>query len=317
MNIIGAVDTVTKAYIRENEVFADAFNYFIYHGRQVINPQNLKELDTAEIVMPLNTKGKNTKKQLSAIQKYRDVLKAATIMMDDCGAYVLLGIENQTGVHYAMPVRNMIYDALQYGQQVADIAGQHRKEKNQLRGHNTNEFLSGFYKSDRLLPVVTLVIHFNEEIWDGPLSLSEMMEIDGNLAEFIQDYKINLIDPKKIPDDDLIKFQSSLREVLGCIKYSKDKEKLAAFINNNPRMNMDVQAARVIEAITHMSIEIQEGAEVIDMCQAIEEMVEDGKKEGRLEILMSLVQDGLLNVTEAAKRANMTLDEFEKSMNLH
>lgn len=143
------------------------------------------------------------------------------------------------------------------------------------------------------------------------------MEIDGNLAEFIQDYKINLIDPKKIPDDDLIKFQSSLREVLGCIKYSKDKEKLAAFINNNPRMNMDVQAARVIEAITHMSIEIQEGAEVIDMCQAIEEMVEDGKKEGRLEILMSLVQDGLLNVTEAAKRANMTLDEFEKSMNLH
>lgn len=317
MNIIGAIDTVTKAYIRENEVFADAFNYFIYHGRQVINPQNLKELDTAEIVMPLNTKEKNIKKQLSAIQKYRDVLKAATIMMDDCGAYVLLGIENQTGVHYAMPVRNMIYDALQYGQQVADIAGQHRKEKNQLRGHNTNEFLSGFYKSDRLLPVVTLVIHFNEEIWDGPLSLSEMMEIDGNLAEFIQDYKINLIDPKKIPDDDLIKFQSSLREVLGCIKYSKDKEKLAAFINNNPRMNMDVQAARVIEAITHMSIEIQEGAEVIDMCQAIEEMVEDGKKEGRLEILMSLVQDGLLNVTEAAKRANMTLDEFEKSMNLH
>ena len=38
------------------------------------------------------------------------------------------------------------------------------------------------------------------------------------------------------PDEELEKFQSSLREVMGCIKYSRSKEKLAAFINNNPRM---------------------------------------------------------------------------------
>ena len=34
--------------------------------------------------------------------------------------YVLLGIENQTRIHYAMPVRNIIYDALQYGKQVEE-----------------------------------------------------------------------------------------------------------------------------------------------------------------------------------------------------
>ena len=49
--IIGAADTVTKAYIRKNEVFADAFNYFMYDGRQKIQPEQLRELDSTEIAI--------------------------------------------------------------------------------------------------------------------------------------------------------------------------------------------------------------------------------------------------------------------------
>lgn len=41
---MGAADTVTKAYMRENAIFADAFNYLIYGGRRVIDPNSLKEL---------------------------------------------------------------------------------------------------------------------------------------------------------------------------------------------------------------------------------------------------------------------------------
>ena len=29
---MGKVDTVTKAYMRKNNIFADAFNYLIYDG---------------------------------------------------------------------------------------------------------------------------------------------------------------------------------------------------------------------------------------------------------------------------------------------
>ena len=56
-------------------------------------------------------------------------MKEAAIMEDGETAYVLLGIENQTEVHYAMPVRNMLYDAMQYNQQVADIAAMHKEQK--------------------------------------------------------------------------------------------------------------------------------------------------------------------------------------------
>ena len=44
------------------------------------------------------------------------------LVKDDHAAYILLGIENQQKVHYAMPVTNMIYDALQYDKQVKSVS---------------------------------------------------------------------------------------------------------------------------------------------------------------------------------------------------
>ena len=65
------------------------------------------------------------------------------------------------------------------------------------------EYLSGFLKSDKILPVITLVIHFSETEWDGAKSLHEMMEWpDVHLKEYVQDYKIQLIDPAKIKPEE-------------------------------------------------------------------------------------------------------------------
>ena len=58
----------------------------------------------------------------NSAQKHRDLLKFAAMMQDSYANYVILGVENQMEVHYAMPVRNMVYDALQYDKQVAMIA---------------------------------------------------------------------------------------------------------------------------------------------------------------------------------------------------
>lgn len=71
----------------------------------------------------------SVKNETEVQQKYRDVLKRAVIMQNKETTYLLLGIENQTDIHYAMPVRNMIYDSLQYGKQVMEIAAEHRKKK--------------------------------------------------------------------------------------------------------------------------------------------------------------------------------------------
>ena len=103
----------------------------MYDGAQMIQPDQLRELDPTEIAILFNENDtqdrQSTKKEI--IQKYRDHLKSAAIMEDGETAYVLLGIENQTDVNYAMPVRNMLYDALQYVRQVSRIADVHRSQK--------------------------------------------------------------------------------------------------------------------------------------------------------------------------------------------
>ena len=283
---MGTADIVTKEYMRENAIFADVFNYLIYGGKKVIDPAGLTEVDTATSAV-----GKK-----DALQKYRDVLKAAVIKQDEKMSYVLLGVENQTDVHYAMPVRNAIY-ALQYGKQVSDIAAGHRRSQKDYSGKTGGEYLSGFLKEDHIKPVITLVIHFGAEEWDGPLSLHEMMPIrDMEILSYVENYRIHLIDPAKLTEEELNKFSTSMREVMGYIKYSNNKEKLLDFLRTDTHKSIEMNAARVIKTITKTPIKISEEKEGIEMCQAIEELIAEseargevrGKAEGMIEMCLEM-----------------------------
>lgn len=83
-------------------------------------------------------------------------------------------------------------------------------------------------------------------------------------------------------------------------------------------MLMEVNPARVIQAITNTQIEIPENEEATDMCKAIDDMMNDSRAEGRAEgvmaTLVGLVRDGLLSVKDAAPRVNMTESNFEAEM---
>lgn len=315
---MGRKDTVTKAYMRNNSVFADAFNYLIYGGKTVVDPEKLHELDTTEIALPFVQEENGTRKE-EAVQKYRDVLKSAVIKRDNEAAYILLGIENQTDIHYAMPVRNMIYDALQYGKQVADIAARHRTKDDNTKTHNRGEYLSGFNQKDKITPVITLVLHFGAEAWDGPMSLHEMMSVqDRELLKFVPDYQLHLIDPARLNKTELEKFSTSLSAVLGYIKYSKNRKELSEFLKDHPHMEVEADAARVIKEITKTRLDIPKNAEVIDVCQAIEDMLTEraaeSKAEGKLELLAELVQNGDLTLKRAAEKAGMSVEEFKKTV---
>ena len=149
---------------------------------------------------------------------------------------------------------------------------------------------------------------------------------DPEILKYVQDYRIHLIDPSKLTEEELEKFSTSLREVLGYIKYSGDKKQLHSFTENNPRMRLDADAARVIRTVTNTPVEIREEEEEVDMCKAIEEMMEDSRQEGMqkgmqkgealgtLHTLAELVRDGLLNVKEAARRAKLSETAFEAEL---
>jgi putative transposase, yhgA-like len=272
---MGMADAVTKQYMKENTVFADAFNFLLYNGENVIQPQTLRELDTAEVVIPFTVDDKG-KKQAQAVQKYRDILKMTTVMTDDKAAYVLFGVEAQTDIHYAMPVRNVIYDALQYGRQVTEISKRNRKNSGQT-----------------------------------------MAVTDKGLLQHIPDYRIKLIDPAGIDSDEMDKFHTSLREVLSYIKYSKDADKLAEYMNHNQRMeHLEVGAAQVIKEVTNTKFQIPKGMEEVNMCEAIEVLMKrretEGITQGKLSLLKELVDDGTLTMEAAAGKVNMSVEEFKE-----
>ena len=103
-----------------------------------------------------------------------------------------------------------------------------------------------------------------------------MMDLkDERLLKFVQDYRIFLIDPYKLTANDLEKFSSSLGDVLGYIKYSKDKKALSKFLNDSKAMIMDNDAARVIRDITNTPIYVPDGKGKIDMCKAVKDMLDE------------------------------------------
>lgn len=239
-------------------MFADAFNKYLYHGRQTIKPERLRELDAAEITIPYGSGDAGVPEQ-----KYRDVLKM--MMTDGDMAYCLLGIENQSDIHYAMPVKNGLYDFMQLAHQVAETAKSHKREENDKDGDaykpSQDEYLSGFYKTDKLLPVMTLVVFYSAERWDGPLTLKEMYSVtDADIMQYMPDYKVNLIAPEKMSEGEIEEFRSSLKEVMLYIKYSKDKKKLQEVTQKNKNFrNLERQAAEVISVTTNSKLKYPEG----------------------------------------------------------
>ena len=221
---MGKKDIITKEYMEDTEVFADVFNHMIYQGEKVIEPEKLKELDTANVVIPYGADGAEV-----PYQKYRDIFKVLCAMEDENAVYLLLGVENQSKVHFAMPVKNMVYDSLGYAAQVQKAEASHRKARQEKdpkeKKPDSAEFLSGFYREDRLLPIITVVVYFGADNWAAPRSLHEMLVVqDEEILTLVPDYRINLIAPAELSEEELEHFASSFREVMQFIKASIDKK---------------------------------------------------------------------------------------------
>ena len=179
-----------------------------------------------------------------------------------------------------LPVKNMVYDALEYAGQVENSARSHREAKQWPS--TSGEYLTGFYKNDRLIPVITAVVYFGSDTWNAPRSLHEMLSIqDPELLSLVPDYRINLFSPAEIKDEELDKLQSNLKEVMLFIKYSKDKRKLQELTSQTPGFrSLELKAARVIDSITGINLRFTETEGSVNMCQAVQEMCDDARAEG-------------------------------------
>lgn len=303
---MGTKDSKAKEYLSDNTRFSEICNYVLFDGEKVIKPEDLKECDTTEVLSVFGIDRKQIVKQ-----KWRDLLKSVSVKHTGEMYVILIGAEAQTDIHYAMPVKTMIYDALNYGEQVNEAKKRHRKNKDY---RSSDEFLSGFTLDDKLTPVITITLYLGTTQWDGPRSLVEMMpQMDERILPFINDYRINLLNPLEITD--FSKFETGIRQLFELLKNASDEEKLNDLITNDETFTrVDVETVAAINLFVGTDIKYDEKEEVVNMCKAWDDHKKRGIQEGRLFEIYLSVQEGDYSAKRGAEKAEMSLDEFEKAM---
>ena len=257
---MGTKDSKAKEYLSDNMRFSEICNYVLFDGEKVIKPEDLKGCDTTEVLSVFGIDKKQIVKQ-----KWRDLLKSVSVKHTGEMYVILIGAEAQTDIHYAMPVKTMIYDALNYGEQVNEAKKRHRKNKDY---RSSDEFLSGFTLDDKLTPVITITLYLGTTQWDGPRSLAEMMpKMDERILPFINDYRINLLNPLEITD--FSKFETGLRPLFELLKNASDEEKLNDLITKDETFTkVDVETVAAINLFVGTDIKYDEKEEVVNMCKA-------------------------------------------------
>ena len=237
---MGKSNAAMKEYVGRKERFADLFNYFLFQGELVIKPEDLEPVDGESDIIIEDVKGKEQE-----IHRYRDITMRWKYGCD----FTILACENQQKVHYAMPVRNMLYDSLSYVEQIKALW----REK-QDRKVSPEEYLSKFCKEDKLFPVITVVMYYGLEEWDGSQDLYGMFQINERLQnnetfqQYISNYKINIIDVGSL--EAIERFRTDLQIVFGMVQY---------------RGNTENKLKKILANVEN------KGEEKVDMCKALDD----------------------------------------------
>ncbi|HIV12819.1 MAG TPA: Rpn family recombination-promoting nuclease/putative transposase [Candidatus Pullilachnospira stercoravium] len=204
-------DVIAKEYLQDPGRFADLLNAEWFQGNPVLGPENIRE-----------KKGRSARihrkaGRIRTAETTGDVAKEVVLK----GKIIWVMLEAQSDIHFAMPVRIANEESMRYQEQWRNLRNQHRSRKD-LKG---TEYISGFGKSDRLIPVITLILHLGSKPWEGARSLKELMDLTGwprRACEMIEDQRIHLIDVRRYPHPEV--FRTDLCCVFGFLKNSGQKE---------------------------------------------------------------------------------------------
>lgn len=225
-----------------NDIYFSAFcNAVLFNGRQLISAQNLIHYENDSAVIINDTKKVEDKK------RRRDII----VRGDIHGIYCLFGIEHQSTIDQEMVIRCGNYEMMEYLKQIK--------------------------KGEKVIPQVMIVFYTGDRKWNALLRLSDYFEIPEELKEYVNDWKIKVVDVKeintsKIKDEQTRYFIEAIQAM-----YKGNFEGLHRKI----KMNRDnLIYAAIITRSLDLIKDLPEGDE-IDMCEGMERMAEGFRSEGR------------------------------------
>ena len=171
-------DITEKLLTDIDEVFADIYNNLCFNGENIIKPDDLSSASVTTAFISNDV----TRGLISDVSK---IYKNSNLTL------ALLNIENQSTEDSDMPFRIIGYEGAKYNSQL----------------------ISG---SDARYVVATLVLNFNtKKRWSTPKSIKESLKnkYPIELDEYINDYRINVIDVAFLEKEDIKKLNSDFKAV--------------------------------------------------------------------------------------------------------
>ena len=258
-NVVGQKDILLKDYFTP-DIFADAINAILYDGKSVVTPERMRTID-------IETQHVEERDgDIRADARFRDLAKIVEV---DDAIYCLFAIEHQSVEDYTMPLRIMEYDVREYLRQVKSNKG----------------------VQVRIKPIITIVMYWKADKWNQPVSVKDMFDKDtvkwleyNGLGGYIQDYRMHLFEPGAVKEEDLEKFKTELKDVIAYVKYSKSTEALKDY-NEKYKPDLNKSTVTLINELTNSKYVFIEGKERLDMCEAFEGLIEEGRAKGKAEEL--------------------------------
>ena len=258
-NVVGQKDILLKDYFTP-DIFADAINAILYDGKSVVTPERMRTIDIE------TQRVEDENGNVTADTRLRDSAKVVEV---DDAIYCLFAIEHQSVEDYTMPLRIMEYDVREYLRQVKSNKG----------------------VQVRIKPIITIVMYWKADKWNQPVSVKDMFDKntvrwleDNGLGGYIQDYRMHLFEPGAVKEEDLEKFKTELKDVIAYVKYSKSTEALKDY-NEKYKPDLTKSTVTLINELTNSKYVFIEGKERLDMCEAFEGLIEEGRAKGKAEEL--------------------------------
>ena len=316
---MGEKDITEKNLVMFADVFADIVNNFLLEdGEEKIKPEDLLDLpgwSTFESLFHGETR--------SQIRDAAKLLKIAETIIS------LIGLENQSQMDPYMPARVFSYDAGDYKAQLiqrdddiraARKAGEHERAREIARR--------------KLYPVRTAVLYYGLEPWTGPKKLSACLAKPAVRFKGPEnDYEIQVIDVAHLSREQIDKLSSDFRVVADYFYQRRMNKDYKPSLQELVHVGAVLALLRALtgdrffeEAEVRLQPKIDAG-EVITMASVFDEAIaagfekgiligeERGEKRGRIEgslnMLVTLVDDGLIPLDVALSKSNMSEEEFK------
>lgn len=305
---MGREDIKLKSYLENGRRYADLWNGAVFGGKEVLKADQLVEANPV-LYQPDGQ---------AVFERNRDLVMKQN---RDGQSFAIFAVENQKMIDYSMPARIMLQEALEYNRQIRTTV---RKNKSAAQRCNleglgienledksisgtadvycdTGEWLYGFKKTDRLCPVVTLVVYWGEEKWRGARSLRDMINfnicnssLEKELRRLVPEYPIHFMDVSTFEHFEY--FRTELRPLLELFKRRNNKKTFVEYIETNEAdWNMDEESWDILSYLTRskslsrlmkeknrkqQETELGKGSEAKTMCKAIDDLETDARNEG-------------------------------------